>query len=91
MRFRITRHAGHDSPADALDQLLATLSGHRAKGRFYKIGREIRVTWGSEDGSGRDRPERMELERDELLTLLREACVERPPLRLEWYAVGPLD
>jgi hypothetical protein len=91
MRFRITRHAGQDSPADALDQLLASLSGRRTKGRFYKIGREIRVTWGSEDGNGWDRPERMELEREELLTLLGQACGEQSSLRVDWYAVGPLD
>lgn len=91
MRFRITRHAGRDSPADALDQLLTALSGRRTKGRFYMIGREIRVSWGSEEDNGWDRPERMELEREELLRLVRDACSEKPPLQLDWYAVGPLD
>ena len=91
MRFRITPHAGHDAPADALDQLLASLSGRRSKGRFYRVGKEIRVTWGAEEGNGWNRPERMELEREELLGLLQEACREGPPLQLDWYAVGPID
>ena len=81
----------HDAPADALDQLLASLSGRRSNGRFRRIGKEIRVTWGPEDGNGWDRPERMELEREQLLELLEQACREKPPLRLDWYAVAPLD
>jgi hypothetical protein len=91
MRFRITPHAGHDAPADALEQLLASLSARRGKGRFYKVGSEIRVTWGSDDSNGWGRMERVELEREELLQLLRDACRTTPPLRLDWYAVGPLD
>jgi hypothetical protein len=91
MRFRITPHAGHDAPADALEQLLETLSGRRTKGRFYKVGSEIRVTWGHDDSNGWDRPERLELEREELLDLLRDTCRATPPMQLEWYAIGPLD
>jgi hypothetical protein len=90
MRFRITRHAGHEVPPDAMDQLLASLSDHRGKGRFRQVGREIRVTWGTEDG-GWNRPERRELEREELLDLLRETCRAESGLRLDWYAVAPLD
>jgi hypothetical protein len=90
MRFRITRHAGQDAPADAMDQLLASLTQRRTKGRFRKVGREIRVAWGSDDG-GWDRPERQELEREELLHLLHETCRSEAGLSLEWYAVGPLD
>ncbi len=73
-----------------MDQLLASLSERRGKGRFRKAGQEIRVVWGSDDG-GWDRPERQELERDELLDLLGEACRAEPALSLDWYAVGPLD
>jgi hypothetical protein len=91
MRFRITPHGGHDAPADAVDQLLATLTGRRGKGRFYKVGKEIRVTWGHGDDSSRDRTERLEREREELLELLREACGAGSRLKLDWYAVGPLD
>jgi|SRR5581483_1654749 len=90
MRFRITSHTGYDAPADAMDQLLASLSGHRSKGRFRKVGREIRVVWGSEDG-GWDRPERRELEREQVLDLIRERCREESSLSADWYAVGPLD
>jgi len=74
-----------------MEQLLATLSGSRGKGRFYKVGREIRVNWGHDDTSAWDRPERVELERQELLEMLRETCRTEPRLRLDWYAVGPLD
>jgi hypothetical protein len=91
MRFRITPHAGHDAPADALAQLLDSLSGRRGKGRFYKVGSEIRVTWGQDDSNAWDRPERREVEREELLDLLRETCRETPSLQLDWYAIGPLD
>jgi hypothetical protein len=91
MRFRITKHAGHDAPDDAVDQLLATLSDRCGKGRFSKVGREIRVSWGRDDGNGWDRPVRQELEREELLELLREACRTESGLRLDWYAIGPLD
>ena len=90
MRFRITPHAGHDAPADAVEQLLATLSGRRSKGRFSKVGSEIRVVWGRDDG-GWDRDLRREAEREELLELLREACGPGGPLKLDWYAIGPLD
>jgi hypothetical protein len=90
MRFRITRHAGRDVPADAMELLLASLSERRSKGRFRKVGREIRVVWGTEDG-GWDRPERSELEREELLEELRDACRAGSALSLDWYAVGPLD
>jgi hypothetical protein len=91
MRFRITPHAGHDAPADAVDRLLASLSARRSSGRFYKVGAEIRVNWGHDEARGWDRPERLELEREELLELLTEACRATPPMRLDWYAVGPLD
>jgi hypothetical protein len=92
MRFRITPHAGHDAPADALEQLLDRLSsGRRIKGRFYKVGSEIRVTWGRDDSNGWDRPERLELEREELLDVLRDACRKAPPMQLEWYTISPLD
>jgi hypothetical protein len=91
MRFRITPHAGHDAPADAVDQLLATLAGRRGKGRFYKVGREMRVSWGEEDGSRWDRPELVEVERVEVLDMLRDTCRAEPHLNLDWYAVGPLD
>jgi len=90
MRFRITPHGGHDVPADALEQLLASLTSRRSKARFRKVGTEIRVDWGRDDG-GWDRPERQELEREQLLELVREACLTEPPLRLDWYAVGPLE
>ena len=91
MRFRITPHAGHEAPVDALAQLLDSLSGRRGKGRFYKVGSEIRVTWGDDDSNGWDRTERLELEREELLDVLRKACRETPSLQLDWYAIGPLD
>lgn len=91
MRFRITMHSGHDAPPDALAQLMERLAGERAKGRFYKVGSEIRVTWGREQATGWDRPELLELERDELLGLLRKTCRTAPELQLGWYAVGPLD
>ncbi len=90
MRFRITRHAGRHVPADAMELLLASLSERRSKGRFRKVGREIRVVWGSDDG-GRDRSERSELEREELLEELRDICRAGSTLSLDWYAVGPLD
>ena len=90
MRFRITRHTGHDAPPDAIDQLLVKLSGGRGRGRFNLRGSEIRVAWGNDDG-GWNRPERLELEREELLELLRETCRAESGLRLDWYAVGPLD
>ena len=90
MKFRITPHAGHDAPADAVEKLLAMLSARRSKGRFYKVGNEIRVSWGLDDG-GWDRPERQELEREELLALIREACRNGSGLSADWYAVGPLD
>ena len=90
MRFRITSHAGHDAPPDAVEQLLATLSERRSKGRFSKVGSEIRVTWGRVEG-GWDRHERQEAEREELLELLRDACRAEPQLKLDWYAIGPLD
>lgn len=90
MMFRITRHAGHEAPPDAIDQLLAKLSGRGGNGRFNLRGSEIRVTWGNDDG-GWGRPERQELEREELLDLLRETCQAESGLRLDWYAVGPLD
>jgi hypothetical protein len=90
MRFRITRHAGRDAPADAMDQLLALLVQRRSKGRFRKVGKEIRVAWGSDDG-GWDRPQRLELEREELLHLLHETCRADAALSLDWYAVGPLE
>ncbi len=90
MRFKITYHTGYDAPADAMDQLLASLTERRAKGRFRKVGREIRVEWGADDG-GWDRPERRELEREELLHLLRETCRAGSALNADWYAVGPMD
>jgi hypothetical protein len=90
MRFRITRHAGYDVPADAMDELLASLSEQRGKGRFRMVGKEIRVVWGSDDG-GWDRPERSELEREQLLDLIRETCRNGSALSADWYAVGPLD
>jgi len=91
MRFRITKHAGHDAPPDAVDQLLASLGGIRSKGRFAKVGSEIRVTWGRDDSNGWDRPERLEVEREELLQLLRQACRAETRLHLDWYAIAPLD
>ncbi len=90
MRFRITRHAGHDAPPDAIARLLGRLSERRGRARFNLRGSEIRVTWGSDDG-GWDRPERQELEREQLLELLSETCRAEPGLSLDWYAVGPLD
>jgi hypothetical protein len=91
MRFRITAHSGYDAPADAMDRLLASLSGQSGKGRFRKVGREIRVVWGTEDG-GWDRPERREFERAEVLDFIRETCHEGgPALNIDWYAIGPLD
>jgi hypothetical protein len=90
MRFKITRHAGQDVPADAMDQLLSSLSEQRSKGRFRKVGREIRVAWGNDEGGGWDRPERQELEREQLLDLIRSTC-RAGTLSIDWYAVGPLD
>jgi len=90
MRFRITPHAGHDAPPDAVELLLATLSERRTKGRFSKVGSEIRVVWGHRD-AGWDRHEREEAEREELLEVLRDACRAEPRLKLDWYAIGPLD
>jgi hypothetical protein len=91
MRFRITKHAGHDAPEDAVQKLLASLGGIRSNGRFAKVGSEIRVTWGREEGNGWDRPERTELEREQLLDLLRQACATGSGLQLDWYAISPLD
>lgn len=91
MRFRITPHAGHDAPDDAVEKLLAALEGRRTPGRFYRIGAEIRVNWGLDDGGGWDRSERQELERDEVLEELRAVCRSSPRLSVDWYAVGPLD
>jgi hypothetical protein len=91
MRFRITKHAGHDAPPDAIEKLLTSLGAIRSQGRFAKVGSEIRVTWGRDDAGGWDRPERSEVEREELLDLLRQACGAETALQLDWYAVGPLD
>ena len=91
MRFRITPHAGHNAPSDAAEQLLASLAGRRSEARFSKVGSEIRVTWGREEG-GWDRQRRQELEREELLELIAETCRRADPrLNVDWYAIGPLD
>jgi hypothetical protein len=91
MQFRITTHSGHDAPPAAVDELLAVLGARRGSGRFYKVGREIRATWGDVESGGRDRPERMELARQQLLELIRAICEAAPALDADWYAVGPTD
>ncbi|MGO9487519.1 MAG: hypothetical protein ACLQBB_00645 [Solirubrobacteraceae bacterium] len=91
MRFRITTHSGHDSPPDALSRLQEQLTTQRRNGRFYKVGSEIRVTWGRHESDGWERPERLELERTELLELIEKTCAGVPELQLDWFAVGPLD
>ncbi len=91
MKFKITTHSGHDAPPDAVDQLLAHLGTQRSNGRFNKVGSEIRVTWQDAEVSGWDRPERMELEREELLQLLQATCDRVPELDADWYAIGPLE
>ncbi len=90
MTFRITQHARHDAPPDAVDRLLAQLQGRRSNGRFRKVGSEIRVSWGHGEGSAWERPERQELEREEVLQLLRDTCDGASELQVDWYAVGPL-
>ncbi len=91
MTFRITTHAGHEAPQDALERLMAELGERRGAGRFHKVGREIRATWYQPQRDGWDRPELLELERSELLELLGELCAGAPALELDWYAIGPLD
>lgn len=91
MRFRITTHSGHSAPPEALDRLIGELGDRRGQGRFRKVGPEIRVTWGRGEGAGWDRPERTELEREELLTLLARTCRASDGLDLGWFAVGPME
>jgi len=91
MRFRITTHSGHPAPPEALERLIGELGERRGQGRFRKVGSEIRVTWGRGEHAGWDRPERIELERRELLKLLSERCRGSDGLELDWFAVGPID
>jgi len=91
MRFRITTHSGHPAPPEALDRLIGELGERRGRARFRKVGPEIRVVWGGSEEAGWDRPERIELERTELLRLLAERCRASDGLQLDWFAVGPMD
>lgn len=91
MTFRITKHAGYDAPADAVDQLLGHLQGQPNGRRFHKIGSEIRVAWGNDESRGWGRPERLELEREELLNLLQRTCTGSGDLKVDWYAIAALD
>jgi len=93
MIFRIIRHSGFAAPADALDLLWLRLDCNRDDVRnhdgvrFAKVDAELRATWIEDAPLSMERPEREELGRRAVLSILCEVCEGAPELRSDWYAV----
>jgi len=93
MIFRIIRHSGFAAPADALDLLWLRLDCNRDDVRnhdgvrFAKVDAELRATWREDAPLSMERPEREELGRRAVLSILCEVCEGAPELRSDWYAV----
>ena len=89
MDFRITRHAGHAAPEDALDLLWERLGPRRDEASFAMTRSCIRATWGVDAPVAMERDEREEIGRTAVLDIVRAACERGPGLRADWYAVSP--
>ncbi|HWG09186.1 MAG TPA: hypothetical protein VN672_09285 [Solirubrobacteraceae bacterium] len=88
MRFRITRHAGHAAPADAMELLLRRLGPRRDEVSFALVGAELRATTDDGEGYSWSREERVDVARRAIFDMLVEVCADAPELEAEWFAVG---
>jgi hypothetical protein len=90
MSLRITPHAGHHAPPDAIDRLWSALGPRRGEVRFVKAGRAIKASMRVEEGNRIAREARYESDRQVLLELLDDVCrAATPALTLDWYAISP--
>jgi len=90
VRFKISRHSGHQAPAEALDLLWARLEGVQRGVRFERLGSEIRATWKGDAPASMERKVREEIARRSVFDLLCEICEGSPEIKSDWYAVSPL-
>jgi hypothetical protein len=91
VKFKISRHSGHQAPAEALDLLWAKLDGNTNRDvRFDRLGSEIRATWKGDAQTSVERKVREEIARRAVFDLLCDICDGSPELKSDWYAVGPL-
>jgi hypothetical protein len=90
VKFKISRHAGHQAPAEALDLLWPRLDGNQHGVRFERLGSEIRATWKDDAPASMERKVREEIARRAVFDLLCEICEGSPEIKSDWYAVSPL-
>jgi hypothetical protein len=89
VKFRITRHSGTSSPADALDQLCERLGARRDGVSFSKAGTEISATWLEDEAhSRRTAEERAAIGRQVVLDAVYAVCEKAPDLDANWFAVS---
>jgi len=91
VRFRITRHSGVASPADALELLLARVGAKRSEVAFAMVGAEIRATWGDDEGDSSTREARAEVGREAVLEVVVDVCSASPELQSDWFAISPMS
>jgi hypothetical protein len=91
LRFKITDHSGHSAPSDAVDQLWAHWPAQTADVQASRRGPDIHIIYGHHEVAAAHRPEQVERERVEVLDLVLEICEKHRGLRLDWYAVAPLE
>jgi hypothetical protein len=88
VRFRISVHAGHGAPPDAIERLAGRLGPEQEDARFAGGGTEIVATYGEEAPIAMASDERQEIGRLALLKILEEVCETAPDLDFEWFAVS---
>jgi len=88
--FRIGRHSGFAAPPDAMELLLRRLGAQADEVSFAMVGDEIRATSGEASGDSTTREERVAVQREAVLDLIRDVCERAPELESNWFAVSYL-
>jgi hypothetical protein len=88
VEFRITRHSGAGSPADALDSLCLRLGAKRDGVSFAKVGGEIRVKAPEDASASMTWDERAEIRRRVVVDIVRGVCEPAAELEWKWFAVS---
>jgi hypothetical protein len=88
VEFRITRHSGSGSSADALDLLWQRLGPKRDGVSFAKVGGEIRVKTPDDSPASMTWDERADIRRRVVSDIVRGVCEPAAELEWNWFAVS---